>query len=455
MDGRSFSVEKRSVVVLGAARSGVAAAELLVRRGARVTLSDARTAFDDMDRLRGLGVRLETGGHTAPTLRGADLIVASPGVPLEQPPIEEARRAGVEIIGELELAWRWLKGRVIAVTGTKGKSTTTTLIGRMLEADGRQVLVGGNIGVPLSAQVDASTPETIHVVEASSFQLETTTTFKPWIALWLNLADDHLDRHPDLETYAAAKARVLSNQDSDDTAVLNADDPVVVARSAGIAARRVWFSPSGAVNEGFVVDGAWIVRRTATAREPWVPTAAVELAGRHMLDNVTAAVAVCSVAGVPADAMTRALHGFRGLEHVMEPSGEIGAVRFVNDSKATNVEAARRSIESFPGGVVAIIGGRFKGGNLRALVPALRAHGKAVIAIGDAAGLVVDAVADVLPVMTAGSMDEAVARAYEQARPAGVVLLAPACASFDWFRDYAARGRAFKDAVQRLREARA
>jgi UDP-N-acetylmuramoylalanine--D-glutamate ligase len=455
MDGRSFSVEKRSVVVLGAARSGVAAAELLVRRGARVTLSEARSAFDGMDRLRDLGVRLETGGHTGATLRGADLIVASPGVPLEQPAIEEARRAGVEIIGELELAWRWLKGRVIAVTGTKGKSTTTTLIGRMLEADGRHVLVGGNIGVPLSAQVEASTPQTIHVVEASSFQLETTTSFKPWIALWLNLADDHLDRHPDLETYAAAKARVLVNQDAGDTAVLNADDPVVVARSAGIASRRVWFSPSGAVTEGFVVDGAWIVRRTATAREPLVPTAAVELAGRHMLDNVTAAVAVCSVAGVTADAMRRALRGFRGLEHVMEPSGEIGAVRFVNDSKATNVEAARRSIESFPGGVVAIIGGRFKGGNLHDLVPALRAHGRAVVAIGDAAGLVVDAISGVLPVMTAGSMDEAVERAYEQAQPEGVVLLAPACASFDWFRDYAARGRAFKDAVQRLREAQA
>jgi UDP-N-acetylmuramoylalanine--D-glutamate ligase len=315
------------------------------------------------------------------------------------------------------------------------------------------VLVGGNIGVPLSAQVDASTPETVHVVEASSFQLETTTTFKPWIALWLNLADDHLDRHPDLASYAAAKARVLANQDAGDTAVLNADDPVVVAHSAATAARRVWFSPAGRISDGFVVDGAWIVRRTATAREPLVPTAAVELAGRHMLDNVTAAVAVCSVAGVTAAAMTQALRGFRGLEHVMEPAGQIGGVRFVNDSKATNVEAARRSIESFQRGVVAIIGGRFKGGQLQDLAPALRAHAKAVIAIGDAAPLVVEGLGAVVPVTVAGSMREAVERAYHQALPEGVVLLAPACASFDWFRDYADRGRAFKAEVERLRGA--
>jgi len=450
-----FSVRGRSVVVLGAARSGVAVAELLLRRGARVTLSEARSSFDAMDRLRDAGVQLETGGHTLPTLRAADLIVASPGVPLAQPAVEAARRAGVEIIGELELASRWLRGRVIAVTGTKGKSTTTTLIGRMLEADGRVVLVGGNIGVPLSAQVDASTPETMHVVEASSFQLETTTTFKPWIALWLNLADDHLDRHPDVASYAAAKARVLANQDTGDIAVLNADDPVVVAQSARAAAQRVWFSPSGRLSEGFVVEGAWIVRRTATAREPLVPTAAVELAGRHMLDNVTAAVAVCSVAGVPAAAMAQALRGFRGLEHVMEPAGQIGGVRFVNDSKATNVEAARRSIESFPHGVVAIIGGRFKGGQLQDLAPALRAHGKAVIAIGDAAPLVVEALGSVVPVTVAGSIREAVDGAYQQALPDGVVLLAPACASFDWFRDYADRGRAFKAEVERLRGARA
>ena len=446
-----FDVRGRRVVVLGAARSGIAAAELLVRRGATVTLSEMRPQFDGMERLRDAGVTVESGGHVARTLLDAELIVASPGVPLDQPMVTAARVKGVEIIGELELASRWVKGPVIAITGTKGKSTTTTLIGRMLSAAGRRHLVGGNIGIPLSAQVDDSTPDTVHVVEASSFQLETTVTFRPWISVWLNVADDHLDRHPDMASYVAAKARVLANQQESDVAVLNADDARVVEQSGATAARRIWFSPSGQLQEGFVVDGAWIVRRTATSREPMVPTAAVELNGRHMLDNVTAAVAVCWAAGVNPEAMTQALRGFRGLEHVMEPVGRIGGVSFVNDSKATNVEAARRSIESFADGVVAIVGGRFKGGDLRELVPALRAHAKAVIAIGDAAPLIREAVGDVVPVTDAASMGEAVERGYEQARPQGVVLLAPACASFDWFRDYAERGRAFKQEVERLK----
>ena len=450
MDG-DFNVRGRRVVVLGAARSGIAAAELLVRRGAIVTLSEARPQFDGMDTLRAAGVTLETGGHLPQTLLDADLIVASPGVPLEQPVIAAARARGVEVIGELELASRWLQGPVIAITGTKGKSTTTTLVGRMLTAAGRRTLVGGNIGIPLSAQVDDSTADTVHVVETSSFQLETTVTFRPWISLWLNVADDHLDRHPDMAAYVAAKARVLANQQAGDIAVLNADDARVVEQGTTTAARKIWFSPSGQVREGFVVDGAWIVRRTATTREPMVPTAAVELSGRHMLDNVTAAVAVSWAAGVSPEAMTQALRGFRGLEHVMEPVGRIGGVSFVNDSKATNVEAARRSIESFADGVVAIIGGKFKGGDLRELVPALRARARAVIAIGEAASLVRQAVSDAVPVTEAMSMREAVDRGYELAKPQGVVLLAPACASFDWFRDYAERGRAFKQEVERLK----
>ena len=446
-----FPVLERRVVVVGAARSGVAAARLLARKGARVTLTESRADFAEAGALRALGIELELGGHRASTLTAADLIVASPGVALEQPVFDEARARGVEIIGELELAWRWLQGPVIAITGTKGKSTTTTLIGRMMTAAGRRVLVGGNIGVPLSAQVEESTPETIHVVETSSFQLETTTTFRPWIAVWLNFADDHLDRHPTVDAYAAAKARIFDHQTSADWAVVNADDPAVMARSGSIAARRIEFSPSARASAAFVVDGNWIVRRTTAGVERLVPTSAVELTGRHMLHNVLAAVATTSLAGARPSAMVEALKGFSGLEHVMEPVGRIGEVSFVNDSKATNVEAARRSIESFESGVVAIVGGRFKGGNLRQLREPLAARGRAVIAIGEAAPLVREALADLVPVSDAGSMDEAVERAHDAAAPAGVVLLAPACASFDWFRDYAERGRAFKEAVDRLR----
>jgi UDP-N-acetylmuramoylalanine--D-glutamate ligase len=446
-----FSVRGRRVVVVGAARSGIAAAELLHRRGARVLISEQRADFERASALKDAGIELELGGHTLATFDAADLVVTSPGVPLDGPNLAAARRRGVEVIGELELASRWLRGPVIAITGTKGKSTTTTLLGRMVAADGRRVLVGGNIGIPLSSQVDDSTPDTIHAVEVSSFQLEATTTFRPWIALWLNLADDHLDRHPDVEAYAAAKARIFANQRSGDWAVVNLDDPIVMAHSEGIAATRVGFSPFGSTDNGFSVSGDWIVRRTATVSEPLVAVSAVELNGRHMLANVVAAVATASVAGISTGAMTSALLGFRGLEHVMEPSGQIGGVSFVNDSKATNVEAARRSIESFAGRVVAIVGGHFKGGDFRDLREALAARGRAVIAIGEAAALVREALADVLPVVDAASMREAVERGYEAARPDGVVLLAPACASFDWFRDYAERGRAFKEEVERLR----
>jgi UDP-N-acetylmuramoylalanine--D-glutamate ligase len=449
-----FSVRQRRVVVVGAARSGVAAAALLARRGAMVTLSEMREAIDDAASLQSAGVALELGGHRPETFAAADLVVMSPGVPLNQPALEPARRRGAEVIGEIELAWRWIRGRVIAVTGTKGKSTTTTLVGRMLDAAGKKVLVGGNIGVPLSGQVEASTPDTVHVVEVSSFQLETTTTFRPWMALWLNFADDHLDRHPSVEAYAAAKARIFANQTADDWAVVNADDPVVMARSEGIAARRALFALSGRIADGYVVDGEWIVRRTSTGIDRLVPAAAVELTGRHMLGNVLAASAAASLAGCPREAMTRALRGFRGLPHVMEPAGEIGGVRFVNDSKATNVEAARRSIESFESGVVAIVGGRFKGGDLRLLRDPMAARGRAVVAIGEAAPLVRRALGGVVPVVDAASMREAVERGYDAAAPDGVVLLAPACASFDWFRDYVERGEVFKAEVARLQASR-
>jgi UDP-N-acetylmuramoylalanine--D-glutamate ligase len=450
--GHEYSVSGKRVVVVGAARSGIAAAELLVRRGARVMLTDTRQTCDEADRLRQAGVELELGGHRVESLADADLVVASPGVPTGQPAFDAARRRGVEIIGELELACRWVKGRVIAITGTKGKSTTTTLVGRILAADGRRVLVGGNIGVPVSTQVDESTPDTLHVVEASSFQLETTSAFRPWIAVWLNVADDHLDRHPTVHAYVEAKARIFANQTADDWAVVNADDPLVMARSEGARSQRVTFSLAGATDSGFAIDGEWIARRTPTGVARLCPVSAVELTGRHMLNNVLAATAATSIVGVAPGAIAGALRGFHGLEHVMEPAGEFEGVRFVNDSKATNVEAARRSIESFPGGVVAIVGGRFKGGDLRELREPLASRGRAVVAIGEAATLVRDALAGTLPVVDASSMEEAVRRGYEAAAPDGVVLLAPACASFDWYRDYAERGRTFKYEVQRLKE---
>src|SRR5213592_2174301 len=275
----TFSVDGKRVTVAGAARSGIAAAELLARRGARVTLSEAGPAIADADRLRGLGVALEVGGHTRDAFVNADLVVLSPGVPPDIPVVLAARDRGIPVIAEIELASRWLLGRVIAITGTKGKSTTTALTGRLLEAAGFKVTVGGNIGAPLSAQVADSTPDSFHVVETSSFQLEQIDTFHPWIAVMLNFSPDHLDRHPDVDAYAAAKARIFENQDAGDFAVVNADDPAVLAIARrGRAAMRP-FARASSIDHGTVVEDGWIVDRTRDATERLVPLEAIHLLG--------------------------------------------------------------------------------------------------------------------------------------------------------------------------------
>src|SRR5437899_2420118 len=257
----TFSVDGRRVTVAGAARSGIAAAELLARRGARVMLSEAGPDIAEADRLRGLGVALEVGGHTRDTFVNADLVVLSPGVPPEIPVVVAARDRGIPVIAEIELASRWLLGRVIAITGTKGKSTTTALTGRILESAGFKVTVGGNIGAPLSAQVHESTPDTFHVVEASSFQLEQIDTFHPWIAVLLNFSADHLDRHPTVEAYAAAKARIFENQEAGDFAVINADDPAVLELARRGRAATHYFARSGSIHEGTVGEDGSIVDR--------------------------------------------------------------------------------------------------------------------------------------------------------------------------------------------------
>ena len=429
----SFSVSGKNVLVVGAARSGVAAALLLIQRGARVTLTEMKPALEDVEAdasLRRAGVALQLGEHQMTTFRSSDLIVLSPGVPLDEPHVAAARSAGVPVIGEIELASRWLSGRIVAITGTKGKSTTTTLTGRMFTAGGFKALVGGNIGTPLSTQVAQSTADTFHIVEVSSFQLETIETFHPWIAVLLNVSADHLDRHATLEAYAAAKARIFMNQNEQDWAVINADDPQTLELARTARARKVHFS----------------------AAVELVPSSSIRLIGKHLVADVMAAATVAQIAGVSRDAMVRAVESFTGLEHALEPVGSVRGVRFVNDSKATNVDAAKRAIESFDSGLVVIMGGRFKGGDLTALTAPLTARSATVIAIGEAQPLIRSAFEGVVPVQTAGTLDEAVQLGYVLAQPGGTVLLAPACASFDMFRDYAARGVAFKAAVRNLAE---
>jgi UDP-N-acetylmuramoylalanine--D-glutamate ligase len=445
-----FDVKNKRVTVAGAARSGIAAAELLARRGARVTLSEAHALAPGAEPLLELGVTLELGGHRTETFAGADLVVLSPGVPPMQEAVQAARDRGVPVIAEIELASRWLQGRVIAITGTKGKSTTTALTGRMLEAAGFKVTVGGNIGVPLSAQVSMSTPETLHVVETSSFQLEQIDRFHPWIAVMLNFSADHLDRHPDVTAYGAAKRRIFENQDAGDWAVINADDPAVLELARRSRATKRLFARDAAIAEGTVVDEGWIVERHRDADRRLVPLHAIHLLGAHLVTDVMAAATVGAIAGAAPAAMTAAVEAFAGLEHAMELVALVGGVRFVNDSKATNIESALRSIESFERDLVPIIGGRFKGGDFRLLREGLRTRARAVVAIGETKALVREALGDVVPVHDAASFEEAIVRAYRIAKPAGVVLLAPACASFDMFRDYAERGRKFKEAVARI-----
>jgi len=428
----SHSVHGQHVTVVGAARSGVAAALLLAERGAHVTLSDVKAGLEpDTDvRLRAAGVALALGSHRADLFTSADLIVLSPGVPPDQPAFVEARRVGVPVIGEIELASRWLSGRIVAITGTKGKSTTTTLTGRMFDAGGFRVLVGGNIGMPLSAQVAESTPDTYHIVEVSSFQLETTVTFHPWIAVFLNLSSDHLDRHGSMEAYGRAKAKIFANQTADDWAVINADDPETLALARAGRARHVLFS----------------------ADTPLVPVSSIRLIGRHLMADVMAAATVARIAGVPDEAMVRAVESFGGLEHALEPVAEVDGVRFINDSKATNVDAARQAIEAFDGGLVVIMGGRFKSGDFRLLRAPLQSRAAAVVVMGEATPLIREALGDVVPVQEALSLSAAVRQAFALAPDGGVVVLAPACASFDMFRDYAERGVLFKKEVQMLVE---
>jgi UDP-N-acetylmuramoylalanine--D-glutamate ligase len=450
MTATGFSVSGRRVLVVGGGRSGAAAATLLRARGAEVTLTDAAESIDGAEALRAQGIVLRLGSHPDDLFTSADLIVMSPGVPLDLAPVAAARQSRVPVIGEIELASRWLAGRVIAITGTKGKSTTTTLAARMIQEAGLDATAGGNLGTPLSAQVGQSTPESLHVVEVSSFQLESTDTFHPWIAALLNLSADHLDRHGSFQAYASAKARIFMRQTADDWAVVNADDPLALDAARAGRARRFDFAFETPLQDGVTIEGSSIVRRDRGAAAPLLPLTSVRLPGRHLLGDVLAAAAVGCVAGVPPSAMQRAVEGFEGLAHTLERVGRIGGVLFVNDSKATNVAAARRSVESFANGVVAIIGGRYKGGDFEDLREPLQARAVAVIAIGEAAPRVEAALRDSVAVERAHSMDEAVRRAAALAPVGGVVLLAPACSSFDMFKDYADRGRAFRDAVGRL-----
>ena len=448
-----MELKDQRVLVVGLGKSGVAAAHFLQQRGARVTVSDSKPQTElnrEIPALLDKGIVVETGGHGERTFRDQDLIVASPGVPYDVPQLVQARQLGVPVIGEVELAARFLRGKIIAITGSNGKTTTTTLVGEILEHAGKEVQIGGNIGMPVVSMVSAASEQSYNVLEISSFQLETIQQFHPRVAAILNVTADHLDRHRSMESYIAAKARIFENQTPEDFAVLNADDSICVSLASKTRARIVWFSRKSKPGQGsHVHDGK--IRFCGQAGEVEImPVSEIPLKGAHNLENVLAAVCVARAVDCPPAVIRQAVKDFQAVEHRLEFVATINGVDYYNDSKATNVDATIKALESFPANIHLVLGGKDKGSDYSVLKALLRERVKRVYTIGAAAEKIESQIAGSAPAERVNTVEAAVRRATEQAAPGDVVLLAPACASFDQFENYEHRGRVFKEAVRLL-----
>ena len=453
-----MELKNKRVLVVGLGKSGIAAALFLRDKGARVTVSDSRSMAaleHEIPRLLDAGIMVEAGGHGLLTFRRQDLIVVSPGVPYDTPELKQVRAfgpIGPPIIGELELATRFLQGKIVAITGSNGKTTTTSLLGRIFADAGRPTLVGGNIGVPVIELIPRSTPETVSVLEVSSFQLETVEEFHPRIAVVLNITPDHLDRHGTFENYAAMKARITERQTAEDFLVLNGEDPPTQMVAAKTKAQVFWFSGRRPIKQGAFVHGESVlfIPREGAKAEPILPVAEIPLKGAHNVENVLAAVCAARLGGVPAESIRASVASFKAVEHRLEFVANVRGVEFYNDSKATNVDATKKALEAFPGGVHLILGGKDKNSDYAELNDLLRARCKTVYTIGSAAEKIERQLAGVVKIVSAGTLDAAVSKAAEDAVAGDVVLLAPACSSFDQFENYEHRGRVFKELVKQL-----
>jgi UDP-N-acetylmuramoylalanine--D-glutamate ligase len=453
------TLKGRRALVLGAARSGIAAAALLQERGAAVRLSDRRPEAElepAARALAGAGVRLEA-GSAQQTCGDADLVVTSPGVPFDAPPLAEARRRGLTVWPEVELAWRLLEGRVVGVTGSNGKTTTTALTAHLLRAAGLDAVACGNIGVPLCSLVGGDRRDRWYVAELSSFQLETIEAFRPDTAVLLNLTPDHLDRHPDFAAYRAAKERIFTNQTAAESAVLNLDDPLAAETAARLRPRVEWFGLGADPRPAFAVqDGAFVLRRSEAGPRGGQRLLALgdfALRGAHNASNALASLTAAWLCGARPEGLAAGLRSFRPLPHRMEPVGAIAGAEYVNDSKATNVDSALRAVESYDRPLVWILGGRDKGADFAALRPALSGgRVRAVVAMGESRRRIASALGGAAPLREAADMEEALREAREAARPGDVVLLSPACASFDLYRNYEERGDDFRARVRRMAE---
>lgn len=448
----------KTALVVGAGRSGIAASRFLLDCGARVVLTDAKPTDALGDSISTLlekagasgSLILETGGHRKESFRDCDFVVVSPGVPLALEVFEISRRAGIPILAEIELAYRHLKGKIIGITGSNGKTTTTALVTRLLQRAGLKAHAAGNIGTPLISFAASSSPEDIYVVELSSFQLEAIHEFRPFVGSILNLTPDHLDRYAGFEDYVRAKRRIFMNQTDADFAVLNADDAPTAAVAQFVRATPVHFSRLHEVARGAFVRAGRVIHRDEAGERDLFATGSVALPGAHNMENALAACAMAILAGAAPETFEESIRGFEGVEHRIEYVTEIGGVRYFNDSKATNVGAALRSLEAFPGNIILIAGGRDKAADFTVLRPLVRERVKHLVLIGEAAAKIEKALAGLAPISHAASMEDAVALCKDLAARGDVVLLAPACASFDMFDDYEHRGRVFKEAVRRM-----
>jgi UDP-N-acetylmuramoylalanine--D-glutamate ligase len=442
----------KRVLVVGLGKSGVASALFLKAHGARVTVSDTKSGDELRNEIPVLldhGITVETGGHGERTFHGQDLIVVSPGVPVDAPPLVQARALSEAVIGEIELAAQFLPGPIVAITGSNGKTTTTALTGEIMTAAGFPALVGGNIGTPAISLAERAQPETVIVLEVSSFQLETIQTFRPKVAVVLNVTPDHLDRHRTLEAYVDAKARIFENQQGSDFAVLNADDPTCVAMAARTRAQVFWFSRQKEVQQGAWVRDGNIVFRDGVGQKEIMQVSEIPLKGAHNLENVLAAVCAGALMGCAPERIRQAVRDFKAVEHRLEFVATIRGVDYYNDSKATNVDATMKALESFPANILLILGGKDKGSDYTVLNDLLRQRVKRVYTIGAAAAKIESQIKGV-EVVHAETLENALRKASAVAQPGDVVLLAPACASFDQFKSYEHRGQVFKEIVRGL-----
>ncbi|MBW2056115.1 MAG: UDP-N-acetylmuramoyl-L-alanine--D-glutamate ligase [Deltaproteobacteria bacterium] len=448
-----MNLEGMEVLVVGLARTGTAAARFLSRRGARVVGTDVRNRGDlerESPELKDLDVELRVGESQAEeSFLRAELIVLSPGVPPSIRPIVEARRRGIPVVGEIELASWFITIPIVAVTGTNGKTTTTLLIGEMLKRAGRRIFVGGNVGNPLINLAGDEGDREIAVVELSSFQLETIGRFRPALAVLLNITEDHLDRYTSFDSYLEAKSRLFINQEETDVSILNWEDRLVKRAASACRARKLFFNLPGGESEGAFFDGERIVVRGIEGEEVYYPGRS-GLVGGHNRENMMAAILSARLYGCPRDAVQTALEEFEGLPHRLEFVRETGGVRYFNDSKATNVGAAVKSLQAFSGPVILIAGGRDKGGDYAPLKGPILERVEHLILIGEAADRMERELGAVAKIIRAESLEEAVGEAHLLARPGDTVLLSPACSSYDMFRDYEERGEVFKALVKRL-----